>query len=73
MFLMFILLRCFLLVAVTEEYLTSYRTDVGNGNMVLSAVAFISVYSAMTLIQNIGRVVVLNIILGLPSFAISSS
>ena len=67
------LLRNFVLVAVTAENSASHRYDVGNGNRVFSALVAISGYSAVTLIQNTGRVVFSNILLRPPSFAISSS
>lgn len=67
------LLVFFVLVAVTPENSASPRQDVRNGNRLFNAVVAISGYSAMTLIQNPGRVVVSKILLKPPLFVISSS
>ena len=67
------LLRCSVLVAVTAENPASHRKDVGNSNRVLSVVVAISGYSAMILVHNTGGVVVSNVVLRPPSFAITSS
>ena len=68
------LLRHHVLVAVTEENPASHINDLGNGNRVLSGSGGDDLReSAMTLVQNTGRVVVSKIILRPPSFAISSS
>lgn len=57
----------FFFVLVSENS-ASPRQDVRNGNRLFSAVVAISGYSALTLIQNPGRVVVLKILLKPPSF-----
>ena len=64
-------LRCLVLVAVTAENPASHKKDDRNDNRVLSAVVAISGYSSKTLIQNIDRVVVSNVVLRPPSFEIS--
>ena len=62
-----------LLAVVIAENPASHRKDVRNGDGVSRVVVATSGYSAMTLIQNTGRVIVSNAVLRLTSHTISSS
>lgn len=69
-FLMSSLLHNLVLVAVIVENPASHRCDGRNGNGVLSVVAAISGYSAITFIQNTSRVDVSSILFRPSSFVI---